>query len=175
MRKRMNNKVEKNVKSEIDANSITKDAKQLLVITVSVLLVLGCFYLLTVFMLKDDIKENDDIKQEVDVKFDEILIGRSFSLSDDTYYVLYYEFEDEEISSDLSSLAYNYRSSSKEISLYTVNMSDAFNSSFLSDESNKDATKASELKISGPTLIKFVDGKISRYVEDMNDIESRLK
>ena len=87
MRKRMNNKVEKNVKSEIDANSITKDAKQLLVITVSVLLVLGCFYLLTVFMLKDDIKENDDIKQEVDVKFDEILIGRSFSLSDDTYYV----------------------------------------------------------------------------------------
>ena len=108
-----------------------------------------------------------------DIKFDEILIGRSFSLSDDTYYVLYYEFEDEEISSDLSSLAYNYRSSSKEISLYTVNMSDAFNSSFLSDESNKDATKASELKISGPTLIKFVDGKISRYVEDMNDIESR--
>ena len=54
-------------------------------------------------------------------------------------------------------------------------MSNALNSAFLNDESNKDATKASELKISGPTLIKFVDGKISRYVEDMDDIETRLK
>lgn len=175
MEKKNSKKIEKDIKSEIEHNSLVRESKQLLVITLIVLLFLGGFYLMTVVILKDDTKEPESEEQGVEIQFDEILIGRSFSLTDDTYYVLYYEFDDDEISSDLSALVYSYRSSNKDISLYTVDMSNALNSSFLDDKSNKDAENASELKISGPTLIKFVDGKISRYVEDMDDIENRLK
>ena len=157
MGKKKSKNIEKNIKSEVENNSIAKDAKQLLVITLIVLLFLGGFYLITVAVLNDDTEKKDTEKQEVAIQFDEILIGRSFSLNDDTYYVLYYEFDDEEIGSDLASLVYNYRASNKDVPLYTVDMSNALNSAFLNDESNKEATKASELKISGPTLIKFVD------------------
>ena len=174
MGKKNSKKIEKDIEVEID-NNVGKEAKRLLVTTLIVLLFLGGFYLMTVAILKNDIKEPETEELEVEIQFDEILIGRSFSLTDNTYYVLYYEFDDEEINSNLSSLVYNYRSSNKDILLYTVNMSNAFNSSFLSEESNKNAENASELKIAGPTLIKFVDGKISRYVENMDDIENRLK
>ena len=175
MGKKKSKNIEKNIKSEVENNSIAKDAKHLLVITLIVLLFLGGFYLITVAVLKDDTEKTDTEKQDVAIQFDEILIGRSFSINAGTYYVLYYEFDDEEIDSDLASLVYNYRASNNDVPLSTVDMSNALNSAFLNDESNKDATKASELKISGPTLIKFVDGKISRYVEDMDDIETRLK
>ncbi len=174
MGKKNTKKVEKNVKKEIETKGVNEEAKQLLIITVFVLVFLGLFYLLTVVILDNDTDNSSDESDEVEVQFDEILVGTSFSLKDEEYYVLYYETKDEEISSDLESLVYTYRSSNAEPYVYTVDMSNALNSRFSSDESNDDATKASELQISGPTLIKFVDGKINKYIEGVDDITETL-
>lgn len=175
MGKKVNKKEEKNIKKEIDNKSVSSEAKQLLIVTIVVLLFLGAFYLLTVFILDDDTEDKESDIEEVEIQFDEILLGTSFSLRDDEYYVLYYETDDEEINSDLSSLVYTYRSSNAEPYLYTVDMSDALNASFSNEESNEKAAKASELKISGPTLIKFVDGKINKYVDGIDEITEILE
>lgn len=171
-----NKKIEKNIKKDIEKKEVSTEVKQLLAITVAVLLFLGLFYFLTVFILNDDdtsTKTDDDT--EVEVQFDEILIGKSFSLKDSKYYVLYYETNDEDISSDMASLVSTYRSSNKDLYLYTVDMSNALNSQFIAEEANEDASKASELKINGPTLIKFVDGEIDEYIDGVDDITEELE
>jgi hypothetical protein len=48
------------------------------------------------------------------------------------------------------------------------------NKKFLSDEENKNAKTASELKIKGITLIKINKGKIEKYISGSEDIEKFL-
>ena len=58
----------------------------------------------------------------------------------------------------------------KDSHIYYVDMNNALNKSFVSDESNSSASSAEELKINGPTLINFADGKIVEYVEGKDRI-----
>ena len=144
-----------NVKKNIEKLEMSSEAKNLIIVTVVVLAFLALFYFVT-------------------VQHKEVLVGTSFSIKDSNYYVFYYETGDDEISSDASSLVSTYRSSNKDIYLYTVDMSNALNQGAKSDSSNSSATNASELKISGPTLIKFTDGAIAQYVEGMDALEEIL-
>ena len=168
-------KAKKNVRKDIEKIEISNDIKRLAIIAVVVLLFLAIFYLMTVIILDDGTKSNKDDEGSVEVQHDEILVGTSFSIKDGDYYVLYYETEDEEVNSDIYSLISKYRSSDTELYLYTVDMSNALNSSFNADSGNSSATKASELMISGPTLIKFSHGVISQYVEGIDNIKGILE
>ena len=73
----------------------------------------------------------------------------------------------------IHTLISNYNDKKDKIFLYTVDMSEAFNKQFISDESNTNPTTAEELKIAGVTLIHFKDNKVLSYVTD--DIENYLK
>lgn len=175
MAKKNIKKVDKEAKIDIESKDLPDSVKQAIIITIFVLLFLGLFYLITVLILDDGTSSKKNNNDTVEVQHKEVLVGTSFSISDSEYYVLYYKTDDDEINSDLASLVSNYRSSNKDPYLYTVDMSNALNSAFNSDSSNSLATKASELKISGPTLIKFVDGKISQYIEGIETIAETLK
>lgn len=176
MGKNKTKKIEKNIKKEIETKEGNGDVKALLLITIFVLLFLGLFYLLTVVILDDKTEtKKEEESAEVEIQFDEILLGSSFSIKDKEYLVLYYEFENEDVNTDLDSLVSSYRMSNEDPYLYVVNMSDALNSGFISDKSKIDVTKASELKINGPTLIRFEDGKIDDYIEGIDDITDELE
>ena len=177
MGKNKTKNIEKNIKKEIEEKDGNGEVISLLLITISVLLFLGLFYLLTVVILgdKSDNKKAEEETNEVEIQFDEVLVGSSFSIKDEEYFVLYYEFENEDINTELSSLVSNYRMSNESPYLYVVNMSDALNSKSISDKSKKDANNASELKINGPTLIKFEAGKIDDYIEGIDDITDELE
>ena len=92
----------------------------------------------------------------------------------------YYEvnFERQAFNDDLSNLTSTistYRSSSKDVNLYTVDMNNGLNKGFAGETSNKEATKASELSISGPTVIKFSNNKISTYIEGTDEVIKYLE
>ena len=171
----------KNIKKENTGQNnslkheLSSEVKSLIIVSVAVLLFFGLFYLITVIILDKDNHSKENEPEEVEVQHKEILVGTSFSVKADEYYVLYYETKNEDVSSDMYSLVSSYRSSNSSVYLYTVDMSNALNASFKSDEANRSASKASELKISGPTLIKFVDGKINNYVEGIDEITAILK
>ena len=164
---------------KIGNNNSSKEVKKILTMTLIVLAFFGLFYLLTLLILDKDISfsnSNNEKSGEVEIQNEEILVGTSFSMSDDEYLVLYYDalLDEEELT--LSSLVTQYRSSNKDLNLYTVDLSNALNKRFVTDgESNPSAVNASELKLNNPTLIKFVDGKISEYIDNQEDIESYLK
>ena len=59
--------------------------------------------------------------------------------------------------------------------IYTVDLSDALNKPFVSsEESNPDASNASELKVKNPTLIVFEGGRINEYVEGFDSVKNYL-
>ena len=91
------------------------------------------------------------------------------------YLVIYYDKSDEEISSVYSQLVSDYKSKDDALSIYTVDMSSAFNKGFsTTDESNHNPTNASELLINGPTLIHFSQHSVTNYVEGEENISNYL-
>lgn len=173
MKKKKKIKVEENI--SFDSSEIKK-----VVITTSVVLIFfACFYFLTVAIVnkdekKDDTADSSSKTNEVEIQHEEILLGSSFSIKDDQYLVVYYDTADDDLSS-LTSAISTYRSSSKDVNLYTVDMGDGLNKGFVGETPNKKATKASELSISGPTIIKFTDNKISTYIEGMDKVIEYLE
>ena len=74
----------------------------MLIIVLVVIVVLGLFYLLTLYITNknstDDSKDTSASEETV-ISYDEIVLGRSFSMDDERYVVLYYDKSDEDISS----------------------------------------------------------------------------
>ena len=171
-------KKNKKVKNSSISNSAFDSEITHIVTLVGIILLIFCvFYWITVLITnKDKAQDNkEEAPTEASISYDRIVLGRSFSMSDSSYYVLYYDMKDDDISSTYSSLVSTYRGKSDTQPLYVVNMGDALNSQAVADSSNKSATNASELKINGPTLIKFTEGKIETYIEGEEAITSALK
>lgn len=151
--------------------------KNIVVVSVVVLIFLGLFYLLTIALLGKAPKVNTSSSKNntTEIQNEEILLGSSFDITSGKYMVLYYDFDDKDDASDLTSLVSSYRSKEDALKLYTVDLSNALNKSFLSeDDSNPNATKASELKLKSPTLIIFEDGKILEYIENFESVNDYL-
>lgn len=163
----------KNVNKKIDAmeTNTSRELLKIFRVLFIVIVVLSAFYLLTVFIVGKDDKE--ELKETV-IQYEEILAGSSFSMKNKEYVVVYYDFTDTELT-DITSSIYSYSYTGK-YRLYTVNMNSGFNKAYASDEeSNKNPEKAEDLLIKGPTLIRFEDGKVSEYIEGKEDIVTYLK
>lgn len=174
MAKKKNTKsrnTKKDVKKKIDEMEVSasNEIYKVLKIVFGVLVFLGIFYLITIAIVGREEKEEIP---EATIQYEEILAGSSFTMRDDEYLVVYYDFEDEEMS-NLYSAVYSYTYSGSK-RLYTVNMSNGFNSKYVSEKSNKEPKDAGELAINGPTLISIKDGKVDEYIEGSDNIISYL-
>ena len=168
-RQKKNKKVETVQKEEF----VLKDK---LFIVFCIVLFFVAFYLLTLYIThKHSTSDTEETKEEVVISQEEILIGRSLSMSDGEYYVIFYDSSNEEVNTPCSDLVSNYRSSHEE-KLYYVDMHSGFNSSYATEEeSNSNPESVSDFKINGPTLIRVEDHKVVEYVEGTEAIEEKLK
>lgn len=149
-----------------------------IIIVLVVVVVLGLFYLLTLYITNknstDDSKTTSTSEETV-ISSDKIVLGRSFSMDDEHYAVLYYDKSDEDISSVYDSLVMNYKSKEDALRVYTVDMSSALNKSHATTgEGNHNPTNASELSIKGPTLIVFSNHTVEDYLEGEEAITNYL-
>ena len=157
----------KAVDKKIDemTSSTSNELLKLFRVLFAVIVVLGAFYLLTVAIVGSDKEE----EKETAIQYEEILAGSSFIMKDSEYVVVYYDFSDTELS-ELASQIYSY-SYTGEYRLYTVDMSNGFNKPYITGEdSDKSPNSAEDLLIKGPTLIKFKDGKVEKYVEGFDEV-----
>ena len=148
-----------NVDDKIIKSNFYTELYKVLKIVFGVIVFLALFYLITIIVVGNDKSE----KIETSIQYEEILAGSSFTMRDDEYLVVYYDFSDSEMS-DVYSAIYTYNYSGKK-RLYTVDMSNGFNSKYTSEKSNKKPNNAEELAINGPTLILIKDGKVKEYIE----------
>ena len=173
------------MKQKMDANFYTNSSLKLgvkgkVITIISVLISFFTFYLLTVYIVNKDSKTDDNKNitqsEEKTISYDKILLGRSFSMENEEYYVIYYDSSDEDISSIYNELISNYRAKDDGLSIYYVDMNDGLNKSHsTTEESNKNPNTVEDLSINGPTLIKIQAGKVINYIEGESEIRAILE
>jgi len=135
----------------------------------------GAFYFATWLITRDTTKKEEDNSYNSGFSYTEIMAGRSFSIKDGEYYVIYYDSTDEDLESTYSSLVSKYRGKEGALSIYTVNMGEGLNKSLINENSNTHPNNASELAINGPTLIKYSNHEVVDYYEGEESIKSVLE
>ena len=146
------------------------ESKKMIIILVSILLVLGLFYLI-VGIANGSIDLNKN--EPVEIQTSEILAGSTFKQSDEEYLVLYYDFTKDN-AEEYTNLISTYTSKENSITIYVVDLSRKFNSSYISDESNTNPENASELKVKDPTLIRIKDKKVVKYIDNIDEIKNYM-
>ena len=96
-------------------------------------------------------------------------------MSDDSYYVLFYDTTNEEVNNTYSELFNNYKGKEDHIPIYYVDMGNSFNKGFSKEEANYNPKDESEMAINGPTLIKIDNSQISDYIEGEESIRESLE
>ena len=143
------------------------DYKKVLLVAGIIIIVFAAFYFLTVFITGRSTTKTNTTTGETYISYSEIMAGRSFSMPENEYLVLYYDKSDSELLSTYSSIVSSYRSKEDHLTIYTVDMSDALNKTYISEEKNISPSNVSELKINGPTLIRFREGQVANFVEEI--------
>lgn len=148
-------------------------------IVLGVLAFIFIFYLLTLYLTSREDNSNvtqPEVSEEAIISYDEIVLGRSLTMDEAEYLVLYYDKGEEKINSKYSVLVTDYKGKEESLKIYTVDMSSVFNRGFKTDkESNKNPKNAEEMLINGPTLIKVKDNSVSEYFEGEDEITDYLK
>ena len=150
-----------------------------IIIALMVILVLGMFYLLTIYITnKHSEKNNTEDKTETTdstFNYNKITVGKTFTMSDDDYIVVLYDTSNEDISNTYSNLISTYKAKEEHLPIYYVDMNDSINKKYTTtEESNKNPTKASELLVNGPTLIRITSNNLVDYLEGEEAINNYL-
>lgn len=144
--------------------------KKLLGITILLIVIVGLIYLISALFITKELDWFDKEENENETLVtNTILASEIFRQKEDTYYVYFYDYNDED--TQVTSVINNKLSSSK---VYKVDTNSALNNKYVSDDSNKNATSLDDLKVKSPTVIKVSGESILEYYEG-NDIKNNLK
>ncbi len=147
------------------------NAKSIVRALVFLVIFIFIFYLLSLRVVN---KKNSKVNTNVEFNYSDIMLGESFNRKEKEYLVLFYDRSSGEVYSNISSDLEKYNKSDNALTIYTVDMSNGVNSRYASSESNTNPKEASDLKINGPTLIKFTNNKVKEYVEGTDNINNFL-
>ena len=146
----------------------TNEFKKIIKITIGVLLFFAIVYLIA-GLLTGEIKLKKEKEEEVKIQYSEILAESTFKQNKNEYYVIYYNFDDNEamlidtIASDLSSDA----------TVYKVDLSKGFNKNYIAQDGKvkNNPKNVKELKVTNPTLIKIKNNKVVKFQKGIDKIK----
>lgn len=174
--KKKESKIKRDLNKKNDDMGLEIDVFKFIYIVLGVICVFCLFYLFTLFVLNKDTKvKNDDV--ETVISLDTTIVGRSLSMPEDNYYVIFYDPKNEEVNEKFSQIIRNYTYSTDDdhTKLYSVDMSSSFNKKYVGEKSNVNPSKVSDISIKGTTLMVVKKGKVVEYIEDETKIEELLK
>ena len=167
-------KTQKRERNKVQETTTKDEALNVLKTVLGIGIFLGVAYLCVFAMTKLGLFEKGYTApeaKEITVDPDYIAIGSVFNRKDSTYYVMFDNYSDSYVKD-----AYidTLLKSKTDMKVYKVDMGQNENKKFASEEENKEAKTASELKIKGITLIRIKNGKIDKYISGSDEIEEFL-
>lgn len=148
-------------------------------IAVIVVIVLVLVYLATA-LATGEIKLNNNSKTETEeatIQYEEIIAGTILNRQEDEYYVLLFNFTDNNASYYLS-LRNSYLENDDALPMYMVDLDKGFNNAINANEEEtykEKPTKISDLKVKGPTILKVKKGKVTSRIETSEKVTDKLK
>ena len=149
-----------------DKDEIPVEIKRVIIISLVILIVLVGIYFLTEVILNKEDDDSDKVTENA-IQYEEILAGESFNQSEDKYYVIYYDSTDDY--SSISSLISSYQMNDNEVKLYSVDLSNGMNKSYVTD-GNVVTTNANSLRVKANTLLEFTSKKVTDVITDNDEI-----
>lgn len=150
------------------------NVKRLIIISIVVLAFVGIIYFITAkFVVKDNKKE--DNTTEVDINYDIVTVGTMLNRSYDSYYVLVYSSED--IDAPLyNSVISKYSTTENAKKVFSCDLESALNSNYKSETEfgNTNAKTIDEFSFGKVSLLYINGGKVSKYIEGIDNIKKEL-
>lgn len=171
MAERKNNK-EINTKKKKKETSYKDEIKKLGIIVGVIVLIIVIVYLIVGIFITKDIKLFNDNKDNITetIQYKKILAGETFKKNEDEYYVIFAD-----------SIGNHYTlyetiiDNNSDKKIYIVDTSNPLNTSYISEETNKDVQQIKDLKVKSDTLIKIQNQKNVLYVEGKTEIINQFK
>ena len=152
-------------------NEDTNEIKKLLLILLGiVVIVFLLFFITSKYLLKDGF-QNTKPTQVENISYDKVNVGTIFNRPYDEYFVFAFDSTLEN-ASYYNAIISNYTG---KIKVYTLDLSIPKNHEYAKETANKNAKNVSELAFAEVNLIHIKDGKIVDYLDNISDIEKKLK
>lgn len=168
----------KNVKMNADSED-ENVVKKFVIITIIIAIIVAIIYGVTE-IIKDD-ETNEDLVVVGSINYDKVSVGTILNRPYDEYYVLIYDVNDNKAVL-YSTLLTQYMAKSEDenyTKIYFCDLSNTLNEGYYNvgndNKSNPNATKTEEFDFGNVTLLNVKDGKIAKYVEDLEEIKEILK
>ena len=155
------------MKKSEDLSELKGLGKILLILVVAFI----AMYLITLGANKAGLFDPGYNKPEVGdavISYENIMAGTIFN-REGNYYVAILDSNDK-MNTYYESVISNYQNP-----LYVVDLSDELNKSIIGEEDNIKASSLSDMSVKSSTLLLIKNGKIVKYIIDMDTIESELK
>ena len=166
------NKSKQNKRIDGGNSDYKNQTRRIITCLITILVIFGVMYLITVLILNNS-DHTSSPKEQTSIQYEEILLGTVFNKKDKEYLVLFYNVA-YDTENTYRSLISDYAVKDNKIPLYYVDLNNSMNKSCISTETNKEATKAQDLKINDNTLIKFSNHKIAEYIVGEEEISNYL-
>ena len=165
---------EKQAMRDFQENDTTKNIKNGIIITAVVLVFLLLMFVFTKVKTGEWnlFTRKNNINYAAEAQTTKILCGQVLNRSEDEYFVLAYEM-DEDTSSLYDSIIQRYNEVTDKLSLHTLDLSNSRNGSCKADKINV-SNNIKELKLSVPSLIRVKGSKVVASYTDYDAIKNTL-
>ena len=173
-------KIKKQVKKQ-DINSVeTYSLKSMIKILVTLLVIFGIFYFITVLLVDNRKEENEDNNAVSVIDSSKIILSQLLNRKEDEYYVIATKeslYKSSYIKTNYVEFYNNYINSYKQqensVAFYYVDLDNALNKNFIGEKLNI-SNNIEQIKLNDEVLFKVKDGKIKKYYVGKDEILDEL-
>ena len=170
------NKVKKKNKISYSTGEQAEVRNFIIVIIVVLLCVVGIYFLTRIFVTKD-LFTYETPKQEdtlpVEVNYDIAIVGQIMNRPYDEYYVAIYDSTGKN-NYDMATIVSSYKAK-KKLHIYRVDLNEYLNKNYYQpDDVNTKATGVEDFRFGDVTLLRIKNGKITKYIDVIEDIKKEL-
>ncbi len=171
-------KVKKNnkLKTERYISDEAREVRRFVIILFSIIILVLVVYGVTRLLKKDTNNQTDNTVTAGSIDYDKVSVGTMFNRDIKEYYVMLYDGEDSNAML-YSAIINKYMSSEKALKIYYCDLGNKLNSDYKitdSETSNPSASNINDVKFGDLTLVKIKNGKITKYIENIDTIKSEL-
>lgn len=178
MTKKLNDKFEKGkkVKEQKFRSEEQQEVIRFIGILIGIIVIIGAVYVVSNVFIKKEDSENNSGVVAGQINYDLVSIGTMLNRPDTEYYVAIYN-KSEADAIIYSAIINNYLNKKDSLPIYFCDLENSLNKEYYvgkDKESNPKATKIEDLALSDFTFIKVKNGKITKYIEKIDDVKKEL-
>lgn len=168
-------KIDKRIKKETRFSNLNDEQKEIIRFGIIVLVIIafvGIVYGVSKLLIKEEEEKMTMNVTPGAINYDIVSVGTMFNRPYDEYYVIVYDSTKNE-AIYYSSLINSYTSKDKSLKVYLCDLDTKFNQEYYvgNDKSNKNAKSIEDLAFGDFSLIKIKNGKITKYLESVEDLK----